>query len=276
MAYLLANNTIISEAEANLSSFVLEASFVTKHSVWFGFGGIPLLKENLSVIEEEFKALGHHLPPLFKNHRELFRLTKRVLNKNRFYRTGLISFHFYFSAEKVDFLVTAKAFSSFDFQLNEQGLFISASKKIQFSQISESSFARAIFWEQVAAQNTNRKHTLAIILNENQIVCEGVASNVFMVKENVLFTPSINSGCYADVLRSEIIRLAKEINMKVIESEDIEIKHIRQMNEVFFASEAQGIQWILGFENRRYVHEYTDRIYSGLNNFLEKKVEIQK
>lgn len=276
MAYLLANNTIISEAEANLSSFVLEASFVTKHSVWFGFGGIPLFKENLSVIEEEFKALGHHLPPLFKNHRELFRLTKRVLNKNRFYRTGLISFHFYFSAEKVDFLVTAKAFSSFDFQMNEQGLFISASKKIQFSQISESSFARAIFWKQVAAQNTNRKHTLAIILNENQMVCEGVASNVFMVKENVLFTPSINSGCYADVLRSEIIRLAKEINMKVVESEDIEIKHIRQMNEVFFASEAQGIQWILGFENRRYVHEYTDRIYSGLNNFLEKKVEIQK
>ena len=84
MAYLLANNHIYKESEAKLTPFLLNAPDVYKHSVWFGFGGIPLLDENLKILETELKMLGQDLPDLFKNRRELFRLLKRMLNKNRF------------------------------------------------------------------------------------------------------------------------------------------------------------------------------------------------
>ena len=64
--------------------------------------------------------------------------------------------------------------------------------------------------------------------------------------------------------------------MKVVEADDLEPKHLLQMDEIFFASETKGIQWVLGFENRRYVHQVTDRIYAALNKFLESKTENQK
>ncbi len=102
MAYVLANNNILKDSEANLTSFLLNAPFVVKHSIWFGFGGIPLLSENLAIIEQELKRLGYDLPPLFKNHRELFRLSKRMLNKNRFYRTGLITLQFFLNDDKLN------------------------------------------------------------------------------------------------------------------------------------------------------------------------------
>ena len=97
-----------------------------------------------------------------------------------------------------------------------------------------------------------------------------------MIKENILFTPSVKTGCYRDVIRQEVIRLSNDIEMKVVEAEDLKPKYVLQMDEIFFASETKGIQWVLGFENRRYVHQHTDRIYAALNQFLEKKTENQK
>lgn len=277
MAYLLANNTILSEAEANLTPFLLSAPFVAKHSIWFGYGGIPLLTENIAIIEQELKRLGHDLPQLFKNHRELFRLCKRMLNKNRFYRTGLTTFQFFLNDDKVDFLATAKAFTQTDFQINTQNLLATVSELLEFSHSPNynSMFAKAPLWQQINALH-HEDSTASIILNEKQVICEGPASNIFMIKKDVLFTPSLETGCYADVLRPIVIKIAGNLQLQVVESDDVEIKHFKQMDEVFMASEVKGIQWILGFEDRRFVHEYTDKIYTELNKFLEKKVEDQK
>ncbi|MDX8339261.1 aminotransferase class IV [Draconibacterium sp. IB214405] len=278
MAYILANNNILKATEANLTPFLLTTPDMHKHSIWFGFGGIPLLDENLDILENEFKQLGHNIPDLFKNRRELFRLIKRMLNKNRFYRTGLITFQFFIAEEKIDYLITCKAFEDFNFQANEQGLLIniSDSNLLSFSQNNNSRFAKATFWKLVGAEMNDKANQAAIILNEKQAVCEGISANLFMIKEHVLYTPSLQTGCYSDVIRPEIIRLASKLKMNVVETEVIEVKHLLEMDEIFFASETKGIQWVLGFENRRYVHNYTDQIYSGLNRFLENKVEDQK
>nr|WP_321356129.1 aminotransferase class IV [uncultured Draconibacterium sp.] len=278
MAYLLVNKQILKEAETNLTPFLLNTPDVYKHCLWFGFGGIPLLDENLDILEFELKTLGHNVPGLFKNRRELFRLLKRMLNKNRFYRTGLITFHFFIAEEKIDYLITSRAFEEFDFQMNEQGLLISISdsKLLSHSHNNNSRLGKATFWKHVSAEITENTNRAAVILNEKDVICEGIAANVFMMKDNILFTPTINTGCYTDVIRPEIIRLAIDLNMKVVEANDLESKHLLQMDEIFFASEIQGIQWVLGFENRRYVHQYTDRIYAALNKFLESKTENQK
>lgn len=278
MAYLLANNEILKEAEANLTSFLLNTPNVHKHSIWFGFGGIPLLDENLEIIAWELNTLGHEVPDLLKNRRELFRLLKRMLNKNRFYRTGLITFQFFITEDKINYLITCKAFEPIDFRINTKGLLINISDlKLLSNAINHNSrFAKATIWEQVKAEFKDSTTPAAIILNAKNIVCEGIAANLFMVKESVLYTPSLKTGCYSDLLRPEIIRLAQEYNLKVVEIDDVEVKHLQQMDEVFFASENQGIQWALGFENRRYVHEYSNQIYSALNEYLKNKVENQK
>ncbi len=278
MTYLLINNRILKEAETNLTPFLLNTPDVYKHSIWFGFGGIPLLDENLDILKLELKTLGHDLPDLFKNRRELFRLLKRMLNKNRFYRTGQITFQFFIIEEKIDYLITCKAFEDFNFPSIKQGLLLQVSELKLFSHslAYNSRFTKLPFWEQVKAECIKTPNAAAVILNDKDFVCEGIAANLFMVKENVLFTPSIKTGCYRDVIHPEIIRLANEINMKVVEVDDVATKHLLQMDEIFFASETKGIQWVLGFENRRYVHEFSDRIYTALNQFLERKTENQK
>jgi hypothetical protein len=44
------------------------------------------------------------------------------------------------------------------------------------------------------------------------------------------------------------------------------------MNELFIAGEESGIQWILGVENKRFIHHYSEIIHEKLNDFLKGRV----
>jgi hypothetical protein len=57
-----------------------------------------------------------------------------------------------------------------------------------------------------------------------------------------------------------------------VESENIYKEDVLQMNEIFIAGEEYGIQWLLGVENKRYVHRYSAIIHEKLNDYLKKKV----
>ena len=63
-----------------------------------------------------------------------------------------------------------------------------------------------------------------------------------------------------------------EIKLKTEEPENIKTKDLLQMDEIFIASEEKGFQWILGIENKRYVHYFSRVIHEKLNQFLQEKV----
>ncbi len=275
MAFLIANNTIISDSEVRLTPFLLDAPFILKQKIWFGYGGIPLFYENLKILETELASLNRELPSYFKNKREMFRLTKRMLNKNRYYRSGLITFQLFIGEDKIDSLITSQARSVFDFPINKQGLLVNVSeiKKHNRSHYNQLIFQNRPKWEQSKTSLTNTPYSGSIIINQDNQVCEGIESNIFMLKDGVLYTPSPETGCYLDVIRPLVIQMAEDLDLKVMETAEIEDKHLQQMVEIFFASEEHGIQWVLGIGARRFVHEYSDKICDKLNTFLKAKAE---
>ena len=113
----------------------------------------------------------------------------------------------------------------------------------------------------------------SILSNENNFICEGLAANIFMIKDGVLITPSLETGCYKDVLRGMLLHMGKELNMQILEIPKIQQEHLLEMDEIFFVSEEKGVQWVLGIENKRYVHEYAEKLYGKLNLELKRKVD---
>jgi branched-chain amino acid aminotransferase len=61
------------------------------------------------------------------------------------------------------------------------------------------------------------------------------------------------------------------MGLKTTESADIKREDIFHIDELFIASEETGIQWILGVENKRFVHEYSVSIHEKLNEYLKEK-----
>ncbi len=103
-----------------------------------------------------------------------------------------------------------------------------------------------------------------LILNQHGFLCESVSSNVFVVYDRKLYTPALNEGCIAGVMRQVVIRLAKENNIELVEAQ-INPDILNEADEVFLTNAAKGIQWVMGYNNKRYFNEVSRFLNEKLN-----------
>ncbi len=266
MEFLIANGVVAGKEEINLNYFLTESSFRLSQKMWYGYGGIPFFAENMEQVKSQLEALHLPLPKDFENWRELFRLTKRMLNKNKFYRSGYVHFQLFWIENEVQTLITANAFREFDFPFYEPGLLVTTSSLIKNSQnpFNRFPFFNEMFWQAGLAEIRQSPYQQILFLNENKTVCESANANIYLVKENRMFTPALSTGCYEDVLRIFILEAAKQLKMQIAEINEIKETDIFQTDELFVASELFGVKWILGIENKRFLHYFSKKIYETL------------
>jgi len=75
----------------------------------------------------------------------------------------------------------------------------------------------------------------AILLNERGFLAEGSMSNIFLVSDNTLLTPSEDSGILPGITRGVILELVPSMDMKTIERK-IALKELLQADEAFFTN----------------------------------------
>ncbi|MGC9352914.1 MAG: aminotransferase class IV [Mariniphaga sp.] len=270
MEFLIANGKVVRATEINLNHLLTEPSLRLSQKIWYGYGGIPFFNENLEQIKNQAEALRLPFPKEFENQREMFRITKRMLNKNRFYRSGYLHLQVFWTATGVQTLVTAKTFEDFDFPYGESGLLVSFSSLEKKSQnpFNRLPFFNEMLWQAGLAEIRQSPFQQVLFQNENKSVCESAGANIFLVKENNLITPAFSTGCYEDILRSRVLDIAKQAGLTISETERLEKTEIVEADEIFLASEAGGIRWVLGIENKRFLHYFSKKIYDLLRKEL--------
>lgn len=274
MDFLIINGKVLKKEDANLTSLFWNTPQILTQHIWFGFGGIPLFSENVELLIQQLNALQFNTPNFLKDQRELFRISKRMLNKNKYFRSGIIKLQLILNPNQIDYIITSSAFSEFDFPLSEEGILVnySESRKNATNPLNRQAFYNGFDWNIAQFKLASSHFQNSILLNEPGMICEGIASNIFMIKDEILITPSFKSGCFEDSLRNSILETSAKLGLKILEQANIEKKHLVQMNEVFFASEEKGLKWVLGIDNKRFIHQLTDEIHLELNNFLKEKV----
>ncbi|MGC8940044.1 MAG: branched-chain-amino-acid transaminase [Candidatus Bathyarchaeia archaeon] len=80
----------------------------------------------------------------------------------------------------------------------------------------------------------------AICLDKNGFVCEGVAENIFIVKERRIFTPPSYTGALPGITAEVIMNLARKLGYEVIEK-NITPYELFNADEVFFTGTAAEI-----------------------------------
>ncbi|PFJ13336.1 4-amino-4-deoxychorismate lyase [Bacillus cereus] len=88
-----------------------------------------------------------------------------------------------------------------------------------------------------------------IFLTEAGYVAEGIVSNLFFVKDNVLYTPSLETGILNGITRAFIIKVAEELNIEV--KEDFFTKdELLSADEVFVTNSIQEVVPLYHIEGR--------------------------
>jgi len=80
----------------------------------------------------------------------------------------------------------------------------------------------------------------AIILNSRGLIAEGSKTNLFFVKDNVLFTPSLKCGCLNGITRMVVKDLAKNHKIKIKEG-NFTIYDLFDADEAFLTNSLIGI-----------------------------------
>ena len=81
-------------------------------------------------------------------------------------------------------------------------------------------------------------------------LCEAATSNVFLVKDGKLLTPSLASGCLPGVTREVVIQLAGRLEIPCKETE-LPAAVIHGADEIFLTSSIRGVMGVSRFEQRQ-------------------------
>ena len=90
-----------------------------------------------------------------------------------------------------------------------------------------------------------------ILLNTNGNICEALASNFFMVKDEVVYTPPLHSGCVDGVMRKKAIEILLS-NQVQVQQQDCDTTNIESANELFLTNASKGIQHVEMFGNKAF------------------------
>lgn len=90
----------------------------------------------------------------------------------------------------------------------------------------------------------------AILLNLHGYVSEGSGENVFVVRDGVLTTPPLSSGCLAGITRASIMRIAADLGYEVREG-DLHRSDLYLADEVFFTGTAAEVVPIREYDDRK-------------------------
>ena len=110
----------------------------------------------------------------------------------------------------------------------------------------------------------------ALLLDHNGFVAEGTAENIFMVKDNKLFTPK-KDNILAGITRDTVIAIAKDNGIEV-EEKDITLEEIKDASEVFLTGTGAEIMPVSQIDDKvisNSIGSVTDKI-KGLFNLITK------
>ncbi|MDR7236012.1 aminodeoxychorismate lyase [Neobacillus drentensis] len=89
-----------------------------------------------------------------------------------------------------------------------------------------------------------------VFLTKDGYLAEGIVSNIFWLKGNVLFTPAVQTGILNGITRQFVIELGKKNNLSVAEGY-YTVEHALQADELFVTNSIQEIVPITSFEGLR-------------------------
>ena len=169
------------------------------------------------------------------------------------------------------FLIETNQLQARGYSLNSKGVLIDVFEDFYkpchaLSNIKTSS---ALIYVMAGLFSKEKKLGDCLIINDERLLAEATSSNVFMVSGQNIVTPSLDQACVEGVMRSVIIELAAASGF-FVEERPIDPDELHDADEVFITNTIKGIQWVVGFREKRYYNTTAQKLIQALN----KKVEV--
>jgi len=111
----------------------------------------------------------------------------------------------------------------------------------------------------------------AILTNTKGLVAEAATSNIFLVKNNRLITPSLKTGILPGVTRGVIIDIAKRLKIRV-EERRVRVPEIYSADEIFLTNSLAEVLPVIAVDSKRIGSGHPGNLTKLLHISYQKRV----
>lgn len=226
------------------------------------------------------KILEIDIPP-YLNETFISDTITRLLNKNRYFGNARVritvfrnSNGFYTpTSNTAGILIQTQELSTTFYELNKQGYLLDIYTDIKkpINKLSSVKSCNALLFVKAGLYRKANELDDCIILNNEDRVAETISSNIFIVKGNTIYTPSLAEGCIPGIMREVVCKIASTLGYEINNQVAFSIKALMDSDEVFLTNSINGIRWVLGIKQNRYFCNASKKIIDALNRYTFPK-----
>lgn len=277
LGYSLWNDKIVKDEEV----------IINKEDRGYQFG--DGIYEVVRVIDGKFFTLNEHLDRFFESAKkirltipytkeQLENLLKELVKANKL-KTGYVYFQLtrgyaprvhHFPSDATPVLTGNTVVMERPFETMKNGVKATFVKDIRWLRcdIKTLNLLGAVLAKQEAVE----KECYEAILHRDGVVTECSSSNIFGIKDHILYTHPANNFILNGITRQVVLQCAKEINLEIKE-QAFTTEECLQMDEVFLTSTGSEITPIIEIDgqkiNNGQIGEWTSKLQSQFNKKIE-------
>lgn len=225
------------------------------------------------------------IPEKFYNKDGSFaREVSKLITKNRVFRGSIITITVFRATfapkstkpDTIEYTVHCEPLEELGYSLNSAGLKLGIAPQNMMMTISPMSNYYTSDNEilRVAIRKQCFKDRLDDIITVNtagHIVETANSGNLFIIKNNTIYTPPLADGCRADVMRRVILeKVAPSLGYTTVSDKPLRESDINsKVEEMFVASTRDGIQWVAAYKSLRFMRSKTTIILTKMSELYE-------
>lgn len=177
---------------------------------------------------------------------------------------------------ELTYFIDVNPIESNKFALNHKGLELDIYSEIKKSNNYLANFKtkNGLLYIMTAVRAKELNLDDLLIINEKDLILESSNSNLFVVSNGVLYTPSLEDGCLAGTMRMQIINIALKNGIKVYEC-TILPQNLLAADEIFLTNAVSGIKWVSGYRTKRYFNSMAKKLILLLNDYWENALRSE-
>jgi branched-chain amino acid aminotransferase len=208
-----------------------------------------------------------------------------LLSRNNITKGGRVRITFYRKStgyylphsDDVNYLIESEPLLENEFILNPIGktvdIFTDFKKDVNKLSIFKSLNAQLYIMAALHSKEKNLDD--ALIQNNKFAIIESISSNLFIVSNGVLYTPSLTDGCIAGTMRMNIINIALDNKIKVYEC-TLNPQNLLAADEIFLTNAVKGIEWVVAYRTKRYYNDMSKKMIQLLNDAAKKYTGVKE
>ncbi len=173
-------------------------------------------------------------------------------------------------SNEVDYVIEYMPEDADHFLLNERGLEVDIYSEIKkpINRLSSLKTKNGLLYVMASLAAKEKDLDDVLLINEKGHIIEGTSSNLIVVSNGVLYTPSLEDGVLAGTMRMLLINLALKNNIKVYECSLLP-QNLMAADEILLVNALSCIRWVGGYRTKRYRNDMAKRLMALLNASIQ-------